>query len=332
MRYKITLSYDGTSFSGWQIQPNAPSVQATLQQALTVLLGEEIAVTGAGRTDAGVHAVRYVAHFDSATNRLGAQEIGYKLNAILPPSIVVHEVVPAADDFHARFDAVSRTYLYFINRGKDPFTEHYSWRCGWSLDVDAMNAAAAHLLGTHDFSCFEKTGGNNKTSICTVTEAFWAPYTPQSAGILGMPGSMGGSDVAGGVVRGESVGRAVSGVGADAVRGSSATVAMGGDGGAVREAGLAGASGAAGGVVPGMMCVNGGAVSSAPGARYLVFRISADRFLRNMVRAIVGTLVEVGRGKRTPDSIPALLASHDRCSAGESVPANALFLISVLYQ
>ena len=272
-----------------------------MQQALTVLLGEEIAVTGAGRTDAGVHAVRYVAHFDSATNRLGAQEIGYKLNAILPPSIVVHEVVPAADDFHARFDAVSRTYLYFINRGKDPFTEHYSWRCGWSLDVDAMNAAAAHLLGTHDFSCFEKTGGNNKTSICTVTEAFWAPYTPQSAGILGMPGAMGGSDV---VVRGESVGRAVSGVGA----------------------------GAAGGVVPGMMCVNGGAVSSAPGARYLVFRISADRFLRNMVRAIVGTLVEVGRGKRTPDSIPTLLASHDRCSAGESVPANALFLISVLYQ
>ena len=291
MRYKITLSYDGTSFSGWQIQPNAPSVQATLQQALTVLLGEEIAVTGAGRTDAGVHAVRYVAHFDSATNRLGAQEIGYKLNAILPPSIVVHEVVPAADDFHARFDAVSRTYLYFINRGKDPFTEHYSWRCGWSLDVDAMNAAAAHLLGTHDFSCFEKTGGNNKTSICTVTEAFWAPYTPQSAGILGMPGAMGGSDVAGGAVREE---------GAD--------------------------------VVPGMMYVNGGAVSSAPGARYLVFRISADRFLRNMVRAIVGTLVEVGRGKRTPDSIPALLASHDRCSAGESVPANALFLISVLYQ
>lgn len=265
MRYKITLSYDGTSFSGWQIQPNAPSVQATLQQALTVLLGEEIAVTGAGRTDAGVHAVRYVAHFDSATNRLGAQEIGYKLNAILPPSIVVHEVVPAADDFHARFDAVSRTYLYFINRGKDPFTEHYSWRCGWSLDVDAMNAAAAHLLGTHDFSCFEKTGGNNKTSICTVTEAFWAPYTPQSAGILGMPGAMGGS-------------------------------------------------------------------GSEPGAQYLVFRISADRFLRNMVRAIVGTLVEVGRGKRTPDSIPALLASHDRCSAGESVPANALFLISVLYQ
>lgn len=327
MRYKITLSYDGTSFSGWQIQPNAPSVQATLQQALTVLLGEEIAVTGAGRTDAGVHAVRYVAHFDSATNRLGAQEIGYKLNAILPPSIVVHEVVPAADDFHARFDAVSRTYLYFINRGKDPFTEHYSWRCGWSLDVDAMNAAAAHLLGTHDFSCFEKTGGNNKTSICTVTEAFWAPYTPQSAGILGMPGSMGGSDVAPEMmcVNGGAV--------------SSATVAMGGDGavrgegdGVVREVGLAGASGAAGGVVPVMMCVNGGAVSSAPGARYLVFRISADRFLRNMVRAIVGTLVEVGRGKRTPDSIPALLASHDRCSAGESVPANALFLISVLYQ
>ena len=259
MRFKLTLSYDGSAYSGWQIQPNAPSVQDTLQQAISVLLGEEIAVTGAGRTDAGVHAIRYVAHFDSASDRLSAQELGYKLNAILPASIVVHDVVPVRADFHARFDAVSRSYLYFIHRGKDPFSAQYSWSCGWPLDVEAMNAAARHLLGTHDFSCFEKTGGNNQTSICTVREAFWAPYTPQAVALQGL--------------------------------------------------------------LP----------AAGTPAEYLVFRITADRFLRNMVRAIVGTLVEVGRGKRSADDMPALLASRSRCAAGESVPAHALFLADVKY-
>lgn len=262
MRYKILLSYDGSAFSGWQIQPGVPSVQGCLQNALSTLLGEETAVTGAGRTDAGVHAVRYAAHFDASSDRLDAGILSYKLNAILPSGVVVHEVSPAAADFHARFDAVSRTYMYFINRHKDPFTEHYSWRCSWPLDVEAMNRAASLLLGTHDFSCFEKTGGANKTSICTVTEAFWAPCSPTAASLLGMPPAAGQGDA---------------------------------------------------------------------GAGYLAFRISADRFLRNMVRAIVGTLIDVGRGKRSPESMASLLASRDRCSAGESVPAHALFLVDVRY-
>ena len=251
MRYKILLSYDGAPFCGWQIQDKAPSVQECLQKALSTLLGEEISVTGAGRTDTGVHAARYVAHFDSSSSRLDADNIVYKLNAILPPSVAVHEVTDAAPDFHARFDAVSRTYMYFINRRKDPFVERYSWRCTYPLDVSAMNRAASLLLGTHDFSSFEKTGGSNKTSICTVTEACWSAYIPN--------------------------------------------------------------------------------LVSSPNDDYLVFRITADRFLRNMVRAIVGTLVEVGRGKRSPESMSALLASHDRCSAGESVPAHALFLTDVRY-
>ncbi|MBR1873021.1 MAG: tRNA pseudouridine(38-40) synthase TruA [Bacteroidales bacterium] len=254
MRYKIVLSYDGTSFSGWQIQPNAPSVQECLQAALSTLMGEEISVTGAGRTDAGVHAIRYAAHFDSFSGRLGANVLVCKLNAILPVSVRVHEVSEVPDDFHARFDAVSRSYMYLIDRGRNPFAVPWSWQCGYKLDMDAMNVAARCLLGTHDFSCFEKTGGNNKTSVCTVTEASWSVCDPFESGLPFLHGS-----------------------------------------------------------------------------DLLVFRVSADRFLRNMVRAIVGTLVEVGRGRRTPDSIPALLDSHDRCCAGESVPARGLFLTDVEY-
>ena len=259
MRYKVLLSYDGSSFCGWQRQDNAPSVQECLENALSTLLAEKISVTGAGRTDAGVHAIRYAAHFDSFSGRLDAAALGYKLNAILPPSVVVHEVTPAADGFHARFDALSRTYMYFIHKGKDPFADRYSWRCDWPLDTEAMNEAAAVLLGTHDFSCFEKTGGGNKTSVCTVSEAFWRPYQPQEVSQLGF----------------------------------------------IPAAGMTG--------------------------EYLVFRITADRFLRNMVRAVVGTLVEVGRGRRSPSSMQALLDSGDRCAAGDSVPGNALFLVNVEY-
>lgn len=274
MRYKILLSYDGSAFCGWQVQPGVPSVQECLQNALSTLLGEEIAVTGAGRTDAGVHAVRYAAHFDALSDRLDAGILGYKLNAILPSSVVVHEVTPVSPSFHARFDAVSRTYMYFINSLKDPFTEHYSWRCSWPLDVEAMNRAASLLLGTHDFSCFEKTGGANKTSICTVTEAFWAPCSPTAVSLLGLP-----------------------------------------------PAALA----------PGAPTSLSAAAGSQAPENYLVFRVTADRFLRNMVRAMVGTLIEVGRGKRSPESMTALLESRDRCSAGESVPARALFLVDVRY-
>ena len=256
MRYKITLSYDGAPFSGWQIQPNAPSVQACLQHCLSTLLREEIAVTGAGRTDAGVNGIRYCAHFDSHCAGLETADFVYKLNAILPRSVVVHEVAAAADDFHARFDASLRSYRYFIHRRKDPFADRFSWHCGFPLDVDAMNTAAALIPGRRDFSCFEKTGGSNKTSICTVREAVWTPYTPDHVRLMGYP-------------------------------------AQEGD--------------------------------------YLMFHIEADRFLRNMVRAVVGTLVDVGRGRHDISWMASLLESGTRSDAGESVPGHALFLDNVIY-
>lgn len=246
MRYKITLSYSGADFCGWQVQPSAPSVQGTLEKALTILLKTGTGVVGAGRTDTGVNAIGYVAHFDAAEG-LDCRQIRYKLNAILPPSVSVSDIIAVEDSFHARFSARSRKYTYFLHRVKNPFIDKYSYFYGYpDLDVEAMNRAAGFILGTHDFSCFEKTGGDNKTSICTVTQAGWEAYKP-------------GSD------------------------------------------------------------------------DYLKFTVTADRFLRNMVRAIVGTLLEVGRGKRTPESVAELLESRDRCSAGESVPGHALFLTEIGY-
>lgn len=255
MRFKISLSYDGTPFYGWQIQPKDLSVQACLQTSLTILLGEGITVTGAGRTDTGVHAIGYYAHFDYDSN-IEAETLRYKLNAILPPSICVHEICPADAEFHARFDAKSRSYMYFLHKTKDPFMEKRSYRCSYPLNVEAMNKAASYLLGTHDFSCFEKAGGNNKTSICTITDIKWESYTPDHVKLMGYPAKEGD---------------------------------------------------------------------------YLVFKISADRFLRNMVRAITGTLIEIGRGKHAPEWIKDVMESHDRCTAGESVPGHALFLVDVKY-
>jgi len=248
MRYKIILSYDGSAFNGWQVQPDAPTVQGALESALSTLLRDKIGVIGAGRTDTGVNASYYVAHFDGPEADLA--DLRYKLNAILPPQISVSAVEHAADDFHARFDARQREYTYYLHRAKDPFLASRSYLCGYpQLDFDAMNRAAGFILGTHDFSCFEKTGGDNKTSICTVTEARWERYEPELS--------------------------------------------------------------------TGVECWR--------------FVVSADRFLRNMVRAIVGTLLEVGRGRRSVESMEALLAGGDRCSAGESVPGHALFLSGIKY-
>lgn len=258
MRYSITLSYDGSAFRGWQVQPDAVSVQATLETALSTLIGTSVPVVGAGRTDTGVNAIGYVAGFD-APEGLDLKRLRYKLNAILPASIAVNSLSVEREDFHARFDARKREYTYFIHREKDPFVAAYSCYCGWpEFDVAAMNRAAGLLVGTHDFSCFEKKGSDNKTSVCTVFEAAWKPYTPSHLLVTG------GDDV-------------------------------------------------------------------ITDSAYLYFRITADRFLRNMVRAIVGTLIEVARGKRSPESVADLLASGDRCSAGESVPGNALFLSKVEY-
>ncbi len=264
MRYSIMLSYCGEAFCGWQIQPSDPSIQNALQTALKTLLRRETTVTGTGRTDTGVNAVGYTAHFD-APQGLDARHLVCKLNAILPDGIAVLSISPEDGAFHARFDAARREYTYFLHRCKDPFVERFS--CMYTfpdMDFDRMNSAAALLVGTHDFSCFEKSGTDVKTSICTVGEAFWRPYTPT---------------------------------------------------------------------------VSAFGIEKGAEGMYWQFRISADRFLRNMVRAIVGTLLEVGRGKRSVQDFTSLILNPDPCrekcsrrsSAGQSVPGHALFLSSVDY-
>ena len=258
MRYKIRLSYDGSAFCGWQIQNNARTLQGELEKALSTLLGSPVQVTGAGRTDSDVNAIGYIAHFDVPDEvSVEAAHLCYKLNAMLPREMAVHEVSVASEDFHARFDARMREYHYFIHFRKDPFCEKYSYRMRYPLDIEKMNEAAGHLLGEHDFSCFEKVGGNNVTSICTVTEAVWSTYRPMHADMMGFP------------------------------------------------------------------CEEGD---------YIVFRIRANRFLRNMVRAVVGSLIEVGRGKKEPSWIAQLIESGNRSDAGSSVPGNALFFTGAEYK
>lgn len=257
MRYNIRLSYDGSAFCGWQIQNNAKTVQGELENALSTLYGHPVQVTGAGRTDTEVNAINYIAHFDLPhPGDLDAERLSYKLNAMLPREITIHEITEVSDEFHARFDARSREYCYFVHFRKDPFAEKFSYRMRYPLDIEAMNNAAQLLLGEHDFSCFEKVGGNNATSVCTITEAHWSTYRPTHAELMGMP------------------------------------------------------------------CEDGD---------YIVFRIRANRFLRNMVRAIVGSLIEVGRGKKDPSWISTLIASGSRSDAGQSVPGKALFFCGAEY-
>lgn len=258
MRYIITLSYDGSAFCGWQIQNNARTVQGEIEKALSTLLGIPVPVTGAGRTDSDVNAVNYIAHIDIPDEvSVDAAHLCYKLNAMTPREITVHEISVTDGDFHARFDAVSREYHYFIHFCKDPFCEKYSYRMRHPLDIEKMNLAAENLLGEHDFKCFEKVGGNNATSICTVTHASWKTYMPAHCEMLGYPYSEG---------------------------------------------------------------------------NYIVFTIRANRFLRNMVRAVVGSLIEVGRGKREPSWIGNLIANGSRSDAGSSVPGNALFFSGAEYK
>ena len=269
------MAYDGAEFCGWQIQPGAPSVQETLETALETLLRAPVPVTGAGRTDTGVSASYYVAHFDfdgpvprplGRAETLDCAQLRYKLNAILPKSVSVSAIEAADPEFHARFSARRRRYTYFLHRAKDPFVERCSYFFGYpGVDFEAMNEAAQLLLGTHDFSCFEKSGGDNKTSVCTVYDARWVPYEP----VLHAP------------------------------------------------------------------------LPAASPALYWRFEIEADRFLRNMVRAVVGTLLEVGRGRRPLREFEALILPPDvsegvkvsrRSLAGESAPGHALFLTDVRYQ
>ena len=252
------MSYNGAPFCGWQIQPGVPTVQGSMEDALEMLLHSRVGVTGAGRTDTGVHALRYVAHFDF-DGELDCPQLRYRLNAVLPKGISIASVSPADAEFHARFSAVSRSYSYFLHRVKNPFLDDRSYYYAYpGIDFALMNSCARTLLGRHDFSCFEKSGGDNKTSVCTVSKAEWVQYEP------------------------------FEGV--------------------------------------------------APGSCWR-FDIEADRFLRNMVRAVVGTLLEAGRGRRSPENFCRLVlpagesASHlpRRSEAGESVPGHALFLTDVKY-
>lgn len=241
MRYFIELAYKGTAYYGWQIQPAAVSVQETLENALFTLLREKTPVVGAGRTDSGVHASQYFAHFDS-------EEISdrkafiFRLNSVLPLDIAVYDLFPVDEDAHARFDAVSRSYEYRLVQQKDPFEIGIAHFVKNELDLEKMNKAAAKLKNYKDFKCFSKSKTDVKTYNCRIDAAGWEK-------------------------QGEK----------------------------------------------------------------LVFHITADRFLRNMVRAIVGTLLEIGLGKIPVEQLDEIIKSRDRQKAGTSVPAKGLFLTGIEY-
>ncbi|GAP67931.1 tRNA pseudouridine(38-40) synthase [Bacteroidales bacterium 6E] len=241
-RYFTELSFKGTRYHGWQVQPNALSVQEVLETTFSTFMRQKIEVTGAGRTDTGVHASFYVAHFDADSLPFAPADLVEKLNRFLPNDIALKSIREVDENLHARFSATRRTYQYFISRVKDPFTLDTSYQYLWPLDVEAMNRAAEVLLQWEDFTSFSKLHTDVKTNNCRVTEAFWKEEGTQ-----------------------------------------------------------------------------------------LVFTISADRFLRNMVRAIVGTLLEVGRGKLTRDGLIAILEKKDRSEAGTSVLPQGLFLTDIQY-
>lgn len=241
MRYFIRFSYNGTSYHGWQFQPNAVSVQETLTKAVSVILNEAVELMGAGRTDTGVHAQLMYAHFNT-DKIIDSASIVHKLNSYLPKDIAVFNINSVHDDAHARFDVTQRTYQYHIHQFKDVFLNEQSWFYPTHLDLDLMNQAAAQLLQHTDFQCFSKVNTDVNTFNCKITEAFW-----------------------------------------------------------VRN------------------------------GNHLVFTISADRFLRNMVRAIVGTLVNVGLHKISVDDFNNIIASKDRSEAGFSVPAHGLYLTDIRY-
>ena len=235
------MSYKGTHYHGWQLQPNANSVQQEVQQALSTILQTDIAIVGAGRTDAGVHAKHMVAHFDYP--HALASNFVYKCNAVLPDDIVVFKVHAVAQDMHARFSATSRSYEYHIYLGRDAFSLETTWQVPpYNYDISLMNAAAELLKTYTDFECFSKSKTDVHTFDCSITEAYWTLE-----------------------------------------------------------------------------------------ASHLVFYISANRFLRNMVRAIVGTLLDIGMHKSTLDDFKSIIESKSRSNAGVSVPAKGLFLTAVDY-
>lgn len=241
MRFFIDLSYDGAPFHGWQKQPNAITVQETIEQCFQQIFQEEIKLVGAGRTDTGVHARQCIAHFDHSSE-LDLDNLQYRLNRMLPAAIGINSIYPVAADAHARFNAVSREYNYYISTRKDPFTSPYSCFIRRPIDIEAMNACSSILKQHRNFQCFSKVKTDVKTYNCIITQANW-----------------------------------------------------------VQQGDL------------------------------LIFTIRADRFLRNMVRAIVGTLVEIGLHQKTSHDLTQIIASKDRCQAGKSIAAKGLFLNKIEY-
>jgi tRNA pseudouridine38-40 synthase len=242
-RYFIFISYKGTSYHGWQVQPNSVTVQKILDEALSVVLNEKISTVGAGRTDAGVHAEFFCAHFDSISPELlTIANLIFRLNQYLPVDISVKSLKKVIPDANARYSAISRTYKYYISRIKDPFSDNSSWYLHGKIDKSVMNYACEMLFHHSDFTSFSRLHSGTKSNICKIYKAIWE----------------------------ESDNR-------------------------------------------------------------LVFTIKADRFLRNMVRAIVGTMVEIGFGKTNVKEFEEIILAKDRCKAGKSAPAKGLFLVDIEY-
>lgn len=242
MRYFAELSYLGKNYHGWQIQPNAISVQELVNKAFSTILREPIEVVAAGRTDAGVHASQMIVHLDTEQELTNKVHV-FKMNAILPNDIVVHKIYKVTKDAHARFDATKRSYEYHVQLNRNPFNTETTWQVHHhQLNVEAMNKAAAYMLDFIDFQCFSRSKTDVRTYNCTITRAEWIQKDDK-----------------------------------------------------------------------------------------LIFYISADRFLRNMVRAIVGTLYNIGIGKMEPEAIIEIIKSKNRSKAGFSAPATGLFLTEIIY-
>jgi tRNA pseudouridine38-40 synthase len=252
---KLTVAYDGTAYAGWQIQPDLPTVQGTLEAAWQEITQQEVRVSAAGRTDAGVHALGQVAGL-STDSRLSNSELQRGLNAVLPDDVAVVRLEDAREGFHATHDAQTKTYRYQIHNGRTPdvFNRCYTWHYPQPLDAAAMHRAGQSLVGRHDFSSFESAGSERPDSIRTITEL---------------------------------------------------TVTRGG--------------------------WLGSSVSSPPDCDSISIEVTGDGFLYNMVRAIVGTLVEVGKGARDVSWPADVLAARDRRQAGQTAPPHGLFLVSVQY-
>ena len=242
-RYFLFLSYKGTNFHGWQIQPETLTVQKTLDNSLSLVLNEAVSTIGAGRTDTGVHAMIFCAHFESRRDDLVSDnKLIFKLNRLLPPDIAVKSLKKVHPDASARFSAISRTYEYYVSRIKDPFSEGSSWFIHGDIDIHGMNEACRLLVKHSDFTSFSRLHSDTKTNICKVYSAQWQEINNR-----------------------------------------------------------------------------------------LIFTIRADRFLRNMVRAIVGTMIDVGFGRLNLQTFEDIILANDRCRAGKSAPAKGLFLTDIEY-